>query len=299
MSLNPARSSVDNSRVEFAATAGANMTAVSRFFASQASLPAMPELAVRLLRSLQRDDLSLSELAGLIGRDPSLSAKVLRLANSARYSPQREIASLRDAASMLGLRSLRDLSLAASLTGMFPQSAGFDRERFWRHSLATAGHARVLAAGCGIDPDVAYLAGLVMRTGRILMLLEDPQAVVRIDALAQSPDSLMQHEMTVLGCTHPQVSAELARRWRLPDLLVLALDSASDPLAAQPYCPLGAVLRAASLLADAGDRGLSELAVLLELQPELVTRLALVPQELGAELLPYEALTIGADQLLD
>jgi HD-like signal output (HDOD) protein len=258
----------------------------------------MPELASRLLRSLARDDLSLAELAGLIARDPSLATKVLRLANSARFGTQREVASLRDAANLIGLRGLRDLTLAACLAGMFPPSTGFDRARFWRHGVATAGHARVLAPMAGIDPDEAYLAGLLLRTGRLLMLQVHPAQVARIDALADQPDSLIGHERALLSCSHAEVSAELARRWRFPSPLAQALAAAADPLAAQPFATMAGVVRLASTLADAGDLGLPELDTLLAVQPALVERLALDPTQLAETLLPYEVLTIGVDQLL-
>ena len=271
---------------------------IDRFFANPTALPTMPELASRLLRSLARDDLSLAELASLIGRDASLAAKMLRLANSARFSPAQPISSLRDAAQLIGFRQLRDLALGACLAGMFPAQPGFDRARFWRHSLATAGHARVLSRLALLDDDAAFLAGLVLRTGRLLMLMREPAAVARTEALADAPDSLARHERALLGCDHAEVSAELARRWKFPPELCDALAAAHDPLAAQPFSTLGAVLRLAATLADCGDLSLPELPTLLALHGDLIERLKLDPASLANELLPFDALTLGADQLL-
>jgi HD-like signal output (HDOD) protein len=268
------------------------------FFRNPTSLPTMPELALRLLRSMERDDLSLGEVANLISRDPSLAAKVLRLANSARFGTRQSVASLRDASMLLGLRNLRELALAACMAGLFPKHPRFDRERFWRHGVATAGHARVLAPACGIDPDVAYLAGLLLRTGRLLMLLDEPELVVATDAQSVAPDTLIGNERRLIGCAHPEVSAELARRWKFPEHLSAALAAAADPLAAEPFSPLGAVLRLASTLSDAGERELPELEALQQLHPALIERLGLDVAALGPELLPFRALTIGVDQLL-
>ena len=94
-----------------------------RFVQQACALPAMPEVANKLLRSFDRDDLSLNELAGLIGRDQTLSARVLRLANSARYSPSRSVTSLNEAAMTLGTRTLRDLALSACMTPPAPPPA--------------------------------------------------------------------------------------------------------------------------------------------------------------------------------
>lgn len=269
-----------------------------RFFANPAALPAMPELATRLLRSLSRDDLSLTELAELVGRDASLAAKLLRLANSARFSPSRPVAGLREAAQLIGLRQLRELTMTACLAGAFPTAKGFDRVRFWRHALAIAGHARVLAGLAGLDAEAAYVAGLVLRVGHLLMLLAEPQLAAHAIERAEAPDTLMAHERALLGCAHPGVSAGLARRWHFPPQVADALAAAEDPAAAQPFSPLGAVLRLASALADAGDLGLPELPTMLGLHAPLAARLGLNSDRLGAELLPFDALVVGADQLL-
>ena len=274
------------------------MTSIDKYFKNPAALPTMPELATRLLRSVERDDLSLGEITGLIGRDASLSAKVLRLANSVRYSPSQTVASLRDASMLIGLRGLRELALAAAMTGLFPRDARFDRERFWRHGVATAGYARTLAPACGLDPDIAYLGGLVLRTGRILMLLQEPAQVARTEQLALEPDSLLAQERLALGCTHAEVSAALGQRWKFPALLVQALAAAADPAAAQPFSPLGALLRMASTLADAGERQLPELPTLQALHGPLMQRLNLDLAAIDHEALSFDVLTVGVDQLL-
>jgi HD-like signal output (HDOD) protein len=274
------------------------MSSTQKFFANPAALPAMPEVAHRLLRSFEREDLALSELAHLIGQDQGLSVKVLRLANSARYSPRQAIATLKDAAAAIGMQSMRDLTMAACVAGAFPATKGFDRLRFWRQSLATAGHARTLAQACGVDGDTAFLAGMVLRTGELLMLMTDPDNIALAEIRAVKPDSLMDEERCLMHCTHAEVTAELASRWKFPKLMVDALHAAADPMAARPFSRLGAVLRMASVMSDAGDRGLPEVTTLLETHGELVAHMALDLDWLAEHLMPFDALTLGVDQLL-
>jgi HD-like signal output (HDOD) protein len=278
---------------------GFAMPAIEHFFKNASALPTMPELATRLLRSLNRDDLSLPELASLLERDQSLAAKVLRLANSARYSRGRSVGSLREAAALIGMRSLRDLSLAACMSGLFPSLQWFDRARFWRHSVATAGHARVMAPLCGADPDVAYLGGLMLRTGRILMLMDDPEAVNRTESMAAGPDSLMAAERAILGCCHPEVSAGLTRLWQFPTELSSAIEAAANPLDFQPFSKLGAVLRMASTLSDAGERELPEVLTLQACHAALILQLDIDLSTLSQLVLPFDAMTVGVDQLLN
>jgi HD-like signal output (HDOD) protein len=274
------------------------MNASERYLENPNALPVMPELAVRLMRTLEREDTTLTEVAALIEHDPSLAVKVLRVANSAAVGAQREVASLRDAANLIGMRHLRELSLAACVTNLFPKDGQFDRARFWRHGVATAGHAKVLAGLCDINPDTAYMAGLVMRIGRVLMLQVEPEIVARCDDLNDAPDSLIGHEIEWLGCSHLEVSAALAKRWNFPKDIVDALTAARDPLAALPFSALGAVLRLASTLADAGDLKLPELDTLIAVQAELMARMDLTAEDLAEHLLPWDVLTQGVDQLL-
>jgi HD-like signal output (HDOD) protein len=274
------------------------MNASDRYLHNPDALPVMPELAVRLMRTLERDDTSLNDVAALIERDPSLAVKVLRVANSAGVGAEREVANLRDAANLLGMRRLRDLSMAACVSNIFPKDGPFDRARFWRHGLATAGHAKVLAGLCNIDPDTAYIAGLVMRIGRVLMLMVEPEIVARCDDLNDSPDSLIGHEIEWLGCSHLEVSAALARRWNFPVEIVDALIAARDPLGTLPFSALGGVLRLASTLADAGDMELAEVDTLVAMHPELMAHMELSANDLVEYLLPWDSLTVGVDQLL-
>jgi HD-like signal output (HDOD) protein len=276
------------------------MPLTEKYFSNAAALPSMPEVAHRLLRSFDDDGMGMQALADLIAQDQGLSVKLLRMANSARYSPRHAIATIKDAAATIGLTALRDLALAACVAGAFPNAGSFDRLRFWRQCLATAGHARMLAQACDVDPDMAYLAGLVMRSGELLMLITEPEAVAQAESLAHLPDSLLDHERALLHCTHLEVTAELARRWHFPEELVAGLAAAGDPLAAKPFSRLGAVLRMASVMSDAGDRSLPALTTLLELQPALVhhLHLDLDLDWLAQHLMPYDALTSGVDQLL-
>jgi HD-like signal output (HDOD) protein len=274
------------------------MNASDRYLHNASALPVMPELAMRLMRTLEREDTSMNEVAELIERDPSLSVKVLRVANSPAVGARREVGSLRDAANLLGMRQLRDLSLAACVSNIFPKDGAFDRQRFWRHGMATASHAKALAGLCNIDPDIAYMAGLVMRIGRVLMLMVEPEIVARCDDLNDSPDGLIGHEMEWLGCSHLEVSAALAKRWNFPKEIVDALVAAGDPLAALPFSVLGAVLRLSSTLADAGDLQLPEIDTLVTTQSALLDRLELTEVDLVEHLQPWDSVTLGVAELL-
>ena len=244
-----------------------------RFLGGHASLPVMPEVGRKLLRSLDDDGVSLGQIAELIGKDSTLAAKVLRLANSARYSPSHTIGTLQDAAMALGLETLRNLAMAASISAAFPEVKGLDRQRFWRHSVRTAGYARLLAKLLQGDADTAYLAGLMLRTGQLMMAMSEPDQVADVEAHAAEPGSRFSLEMHRFGCTHADVTAALAAHWHFPADLVEAFKDANAPLEIRPFSMLAAILHLAEVLADACDQQSDRIAALELAVPELVEHL--------------------------
>ncbi|WP_158238793.1 HDOD domain-containing protein [Roseateles chitinivorans] len=233
----------------------------------------MPEVGRKLLRSLDDDGVSLGQIAELIGKDSTLAAKVLRLANSARYSPSHTIGTLQDAAMALGLETLRNLAMAASISATFPEVKGLDRQRFWRHSVRTAGYARLLAKLLQGDADTAYLAGLMLRTGQLMMAMSEPDQVADVEAHAAEPGSRFSLEMHRFGCTHADVTAALAAHWHFPADLVEAFKDANAPLEIRPFSMLAAILHLAEVLADACDQSSDRVAALELAVPELVEHL--------------------------
>lgn len=276
----------------------AQATPLQRYADAANQLPAIPEVAQRLLSSFERDDLSLQTVAGLVGKDPSLSAKVLRLANSARYSPTRTVASLSDAAAGLGLRTMRDLTLSACFSGAFPAVPGFDRLAFWRGNMAVAVYAQTLARALGVDEDAAYIAGLTLRTGQMLMLMVDVDQALDTQAHATTVDSRIAREQATFGVSHPQLSASLAAAWRFPPELVAAFEAAADPLATKPFSRLGACLRLASVVTDARELGVDVAAALVEVQGPLVEHLKLDLDWVTAHLPDHALATAGVEDLL-
>ena len=271
---------------------------VNRFFDNTSDLPTLPEVAQRLMATFGREDVSLRELASLIAQDPALTARLLRLANSARYRPRERITRLQDAAALIGLGPLRSLAMGACLARAFPALPGFDRLRFWRQNLATAAYARWLASTLGLDVDTAEVAGLVLRSGELLLMMTEPGTAVLVESLAGAPDSIFELQRQHFGCSHAELSAELAVRWRFPVAIIDMLYTAADPLAVQPFSTEGAVLRAASVMADAANDGLDPLLALQECQPGLVLALGLDLDALGARLPDFEMVASSAGEML-
>lgn len=258
--------------------------AAERFFIHHAQLPAMPEVALRLIRSFDDPKLSLAQVAELIGKDPALSARVLRLANSPRFSPSHQIGTLNDAAHALGLDTLRNLAMAAAISGRFPHVPGLDRLRVWRHAAATATYARLLARLLRLDAEEVFVAGMMLRCGQLLMALGEPAQVAEVEAHAHEPGSRFSLEQHRFGCTHADVTASLAAHWHFPAEMVQAFTDANEPLAVRPFSVMAAVLHLAEVLADAAEHHEDPVQALQAAVPELVAHLHLDLDDLRSRL---------------
>lgn len=280
-------------------------TPASRLLENAAAIPVMPEVGAQLIRWMRRDDVSQTQMAELVERDQSLTAKVLRMANSAQFG-RRQVATLRDAMSVIGQRRLRDLVLSACFVSSFPPAQGFDRERFWCRSLATAGYAHALAQTGDADSGTAYLAGMLLHVGQLLMLMASPEQVASCLRDAAEVDEVPERERAAFGCTHFEVSALLASRWGFPDILADRIAWAAywgrerEP-ASSTEARDGVRLRIASVLADAGDLGLDPWDALMTRRAFLLAHVGWSAEDeerIASSLPSYSDLTIGAEQLL-
>lgn len=225
------------------------MSRLDSFFES-VKLPAMPEVAHALIKVLNDDSAGVPEVTKVIAQDPALSAKMLRLANSAEFSLPRGVSTVRDAVSMVGLYKVSTMALGACLNDAFPTVPGLDRQEFWRNNTACAGYAQWLAGGLDMDAQVAWLTGLMLRLGQLLIGQADPGAILKIEHLPRPPGARWERERALVGFTEGQITAEMAHRWNFPMQIVQALQRAADPLTEQAFSRLGAVLHLAGLMAD-------------------------------------------------
>jgi HD-like signal output (HDOD) protein len=239
------------------------MSSLDSFFGS-VKLPSMSEVAHELIRSMNSESVSVSEVRDIIARDPALTANLLRLANSAQFGLPRGVGTLDDAITMVGMARVRALSLTACMAGAFPAMPGLDRKAFWASSMACAGYAQWLAKHLEIDPQMAWLTGMMLRLGELLIAQAEPKTLKAIEQLPYAPGERWQREKKLVGFSEGHITAELARRWNFPMQIVQALQRVSEPLLEQAFSRLGAVVHLAGLLADtphAGPHSVADLPV--------------------------------------
>ena len=263
------------------------MSRLDSFFES-VKLPAMPEVAHALIKVLNDEDAGVPEVTKVIAQDPALSAKILRLANSAEFSLPRGVSTVRDAVSMVGMYKVSTMALGACLNDACPAVPGLDRKEFWRSNTACAGYAQWLAGGLDMDAQVAWLTGLMLRLGQLLIGQTDPAAFQKIEALPRTPGERWARERTLVGFSEGQITAEMAHRWNFPMQIVQALQRAADPLTEQAFSRLGAVLHLAGLMADTPG---ATADVVDTLPRDVITALALDVQWMRSTFPPEDSFT--------
>ncbi len=245
------------------------MTTLAELF-QNIKLPTMPEVAQSLIKSLNDDDAPVSVVRNAIIKDPALTVKLLRLGNSAKFGLPRQLSSVDEAITMLGMGQVRTLALSSCLNDAFPVVAGLDRKVFWSESMACAGYAQWLASGLGADAQQAWLAGFMLRLGELSMAQAVPGCLADIEKLPHYPGGRWEREVISVGFTEGQVTAEMAKRWNFPVEIVKGLEHAVDPLAAKPFSRLAGIVHIAELLAEMAPETAD---VVDDLPSELLTKL--------------------------
>lgn len=195
-------------------------------------LPSLPAVVMELLNSIDQEDVDISVLAKKVSHDQALTAKTLRLANSSLYGLQVKVTTITQAITFLGFQTTRNLITAAAVTGCFPDGdcAGFDDKGFWRHSIATAACAKVLARRLRFNQDYAFTAGLLHDIGRLVLSAGFPAQYAQVLAACRADDSyLLDAERELLGVDHVEAGVALAGHWNFSDTMRLAIAHHHDP----------------------------------------------------------------------
>ena len=216
------------------------------------SLPSLPQVLLKLLEACNDENGNLLDIARIAGSDPSLSAKILKLVNSAFFGMPRRIESIEQAVLLVGARQVQNLALCSSVFEAFSGIQGrcFDFDQFWWHSLRCAFLAREIATQTGFGhPEEAFMAGLLHDVGKLVLQVNFTDAYDQLAASCGPPSERHQEEKARLGASHAGVGAWLLDRWNLPSVLGDAIRYHHEPLERITHAlPLVRVIYAANRL---------------------------------------------------
>jgi HD-like signal output (HDOD) protein len=220
--------------------------------AGKVELPTIPRVVQQLIAALRDPDVDTRKVGEALAQDPVLSAKVLRLANSAFFGGQRSMASIDAAVALIGIQALNRLIVACGVSSSFKEIPGIDLRVFWRDALIAATAANKLAPRLQADAEEAYTCGLLHGTGHLILCQTYPDianAMFSGFAVMRGAE-LAAIELESFGIDHPAVGALWVETLGFPQGVADTIKKSAQPLAAGDG-PLDLALRSGCLLAAA------------------------------------------------
>jgi putative nucleotidyltransferase with HDIG domain len=215
------------------------------------TLPTFPAVASRLIEEVARPDATSEEIGRILSRDPALTARTLKLANSDFYGFPRKVGSVDLAVLVLGTHTIRDLVLTSSVLQALGRT-GSSLEGLLSHSMACGIAARALAerAKYRLTGD-AYAAGLLHDVGKVVLRQADPERFDQVLARCRATNvAAAEAERELFGSDHAEVGGWLAERWGLPADIVEAIACHHRPDDATRNPALASLVHIANSLAQ-------------------------------------------------
>lgn len=256
---------------------------VDQLISQVEDLPALPQVAQKALGMIHSDKSSSYNLAEVISVDQALSTMVLRYANSAMFGLQSRVVSVKHAVALLGMESVREMILASSVVSFLSRPLpGYDLRHgdLWRHSIGVAIGSRLICKWRGFPfGEEAYYAGLMCDIGKL--------AFERVIRNTDTHSSIWLHgtfldmERTLFGVDHAELGAEMARRWRLPELLVKVIANHHTPTEAGEHQLMASVVHMADSAMMMLGVGLGKDGLRYNLDPSAVALLSMNEHDLS------------------
>jgi HD-like signal output (HDOD) protein len=224
-------------------------------------ISSLPLVYTRLNDAINNPRASISDIARIISEDAGLTARLLRIVNSAFYGIPTRVESIARAVTIIGTHELRALALATSVTTMFkgiPEDLA-NMDLFWRHSIACGVAARILATFRRVpNAERFFIAGVLHDIGRLVMYIKIPdqsrEAIVRSREVGEP---LYVSEREVIGFGHASLGSLLLGAWRFPSGLEEAVGFHHNPNGAARYPLEASIVHLADIICHAMQFGTS------------------------------------------
>jgi HD-like signal output (HDOD) protein len=228
-------------------------------------LPPMPHVASRAISMVENPDTTASELTELLSSDAALAARVLKIANSAMFSRQREITTLNQAIMIIGFKALKGIIVAAALRQMNRKFSPLE-QLIWENSMATAMCSTLIAKRLKKTyVEEIFLLGLLHGLGQIVLLARPESAKDYKNIMAKIKDEKLEFveaEQAVMGFAHPLIGALVAKKWNFSaETCQVILHYKDQVQGAKPEVPLeekSAVVQLADMFAHCAQIGSPE-----------------------------------------
>lgn len=197
-------------------------------FSRVEELPTLPAVLPKVLKLVEQEDATLTELADVIRRDQALTSKLLKAANSAYYGFAGEISSLRHAVSLLGFRMVKSLVLSIGVLKTLPTDGSFNhfsQQGLWEHSLAVATAMQMIGDHLHIGREDLFTIGLLHDIGIVIQAHFFTEHFGRmLELMKKQGIDQLEAEKEIFCCDHGEIGSMVLQRWHFPKEII-------DPIA--------------------------------------------------------------------
>lgn len=235
-------------------------------------LPILPSIYNKLNAKLNDPRSSFKDFADIIGTDPVLSAKVLKLANSAYFGFKHAIETITDATIAIGTEAISTLVIGLSIVSHFKNVAQdlIDMESFWKHSIACGVAARVISKYTSVkNAERLFVSGLIHDIGRLILWHNFSSEQHEIYRIAEQTNRfLVDVEDEVLGINHAVIGQLLMQKWKIPSSIEMVVSNHHTPLLSQN--PLeSSIIYLSDIIVSAVGFGTSGENLIQKITPEI------------------------------
>ncbi|HZJ84162.1 MAG TPA: HDOD domain-containing protein [Syntrophomonadaceae bacterium] len=262
-------------------------------------IPALPHVVIQVMELTEDPNSTAQDINDVLGQDQAMTARVLKLANSAFYGFPRRIATVTDAIVLLGFKTIKSIVMAASVSDILvKEMKGYALEpgELWEHSQSVAMAARHIARKTKyFKLDLAYTAGLLHDIGKVVLnnaMKESYQKV--INTVIENNVPFLEAELEILGFSHAEVGAKVAEKWNLPSDLVDAIHYHHNPQDAKENKKLTSLIHIADTICVSMGIGIGIDGMLYPISGEALTMFDL--KEMDIEIIISELIDIFSDQ---
>jgi HD-like signal output (HDOD) protein len=221
-------------------------------------VPILPHVVTEIMKAVYDPSTSAQDLSNIISKDAALTAKLLKVANSAYFGFQRRISSIPQAVVLLGFNEVRGMAISFSVFDIFEESASgeFDRIAFWEHSYSTAICTEICARYVGHAQSSSFVAGLLHDFGKIILdFYFHDQFDTAVKRARDENTKLYITERKTFGLTHCHIGKWLGIKWGLPEDLIECIRFHHEPDYASEHSKLVYLVHLANILVRKNGMG--------------------------------------------
>ncbi|WCP69313.1 HDOD domain-containing protein [Vibrio tubiashii] len=192
-------------------------------------LPRIQKVLQELLDMVNQDEVDFGQLSKKIATDQVLSARLLRMANSAHFGGSKTISSVNEALLRVGTGPVRTLVVASVLSSAFPRIKTLDMDNYWEETFEVSIIASKIAEETGMDSNEVFTTGILHNIGELMIHTLVPNEALTIAARAEAGENPIAVQEEILDITAPTLGAKLAKTWKFPDDMVDAIANYAEP----------------------------------------------------------------------